>query len=258
MKTCSKCKIEKPLDQFHKAKHGAQGRIAACIQCRSSLRSKKLQELGGVRRNRNLPITPEEDAIIRGMLLKGKPIKAVSDATQLGRDRLQKYISKHKIERGPLQGVKVEMPADFAQNADMPVAWLVEHYNRGKQLIRKWREAVGAKIIRRPRRAPEERKVARPAAISPRLQPVSLVSKYVYNHERPDGLAGLAQRHLQGLLAPVCRIGSGNMRFSNIRNPDGTLADTEDWHVGKRIMTTAEMIAYAEQMGFQNPYSIAA
>ena len=97
-----------------------------------------------------------------------------------------------------------------------------------------------------------------PAPKRPVIATTSIVSKYVYNHERPDGLAGLAQRHLQGLLAPVCRIGSGNIRYSHIRNPDGSASDTEDWHVGKRVMTTAEMIAYAETMGFNNPYAIEA
>ncbi len=34
MKTCNKCLIEKPLDDFHKNVHGKQGRATECKPCR--------------------------------------------------------------------------------------------------------------------------------------------------------------------------------------------------------------------------------
>jgi len=43
-KVCTKCKIEKDLDSFHKCKHGKYGRVSRCKECLSEMNKVRYQE----------------------------------------------------------------------------------------------------------------------------------------------------------------------------------------------------------------------
>lgn len=46
MKVCTKCKIEKPLSEFHNCKSKPDGKFSACKECRNSYNKAKAKEIG--------------------------------------------------------------------------------------------------------------------------------------------------------------------------------------------------------------------
>src|SRR5699024_10612270 len=46
MKLCTRCKIEKPLDDFHNCKRNKSGKMSQCKDCRNAYNRKKAKEIG--------------------------------------------------------------------------------------------------------------------------------------------------------------------------------------------------------------------
>lgn len=133
------------------------------------------------------------------------------------------------------------LPDDFAEHALRPLHEIQKHYRVGYTTVRRWRKEAGISFPngrngwtsgkfkaapKPPRKSPNPGKWCAPAITPPPL---------------PDSsLAGRAADHLRrrGFI-PVCHL--------NTINPQ---ADPNIWRVGRRDMSSGEMIDLAEEIGF--------